>query len=146
VDGGFDGLLVFADDASPTDHYSASRLIELVQWAGRGPRFVELAPWYSLEYLERDLGISRLKSSREGSPELTRFFGNTSASYFVTAEVAENFLSLISNKPRLRTVSIDWLLTHLGRQLERDNGVEYGVEKLFSNGSLDSGESDLVSP
>lgn len=103
--------------------------------------YFDISTPYGRDILERDLN---LKFDLAGHDIFTgSFFSNTSACYFISKTLATRFLEILSTEVWLRAGSIDWLITHLGRTLQRESDSSYHslTSELFRNQSLVSGST-----
>jgi hypothetical protein len=123
LDSGADFLICFEDDAVFRED-SVPRIESLLRLVGQGNLdariYVDLAGGCKLEQLR----IDNLESSHDaGFKFYSKPVTNTACAYFMSRELVIAFHSVLTRKPWLRLIGIDWMMNSLFIKIEHD-GIE----------------------
>lgn len=138
LDSGADFLICFEDDAVFKDDsvQKIKDLLGLLAQRNLDARiYVDLAGGCKLEELKIDnLELSQDASFKFYSKSVT----NTACAYLMSRELAVDFHAILTRKPWLRLIGIDWMMNSLFIQMEND-GMEcccmHAAPTIFKHGT-----------
>ncbi len=134
VEGNADYLLVLEDDVSLAKgvNLSGGLLLKLLDSSKTSPLFVSLAKAFTL----KELGLEGKVEKRDDHLfHLRKGATNTTAAYLANRLFVEKALAQILNRPHIRRLPSDWMISSLIRQTI---GIDclHAQEGPFVNGSL----------
>lgn len=138
LDSGADFIIIFEDDAvfKEDSVQRIKELLGLVTQRNLDARvYVDLAGGCKLE----ELNIDNLESSHDA---FFKFYSkpvtNTACAYLMSRELVVDFYSILTRRPWLRLIGIDWMMNSLFIQMESD-GKEcfcmHAVPTIFKHGT-----------
>jgi len=138
LDSGADYLICFEDDAVFKDD-SIQRIKGLLDFLSQGNPgariYVDLAGGCNID----ELKIDNLESSQDASFKFySKPVTNTACVYLMSRELVVAFHSILTRKPWMRLMGIDWMMNSLFIQMENDRMQTvcmHAVPTIFKHGS-----------